>query len=44
MVPKTGAIHICVDLKPLNESVKREVFNIPTVDEIMAQLSEANFV
>ncbi len=32
----TGAIRICVDLKPLNESVKREVFNIPTVDEIIS--------
>ena len=36
---KTGAMRICVDLKPLNESVKREIYPIPTVDEIMAQLS-----
>jgi hypothetical protein len=40
VVPKkSGAIRICVDLKPLNESVKREIHPIPTVDEIMAQLS-----
>ena len=40
VVPKkSGAIRICVDLKPLNESVKREIHPIPIVDEIMAQLA-----
>ena len=34
-----GAIRICVDLKPLNESVLREVYPLPSVDEILAQLS-----
>eukprot|EP00731_Ephydatia_muelleri_P021495 Em0014g86a len=32
-----GAIRICVDLKPLNESVLREVYPLPRVDEILAQ-------
>ena len=38
---KGGAIRICVDLKPLNENVIREVHPLPKVDEILAQLSEA---
>ena len=36
---KGGAIRICVDLKPLNENVIREVHPLPKVDEILAQLS-----
>ena len=38
---KAGAIHICVDLKPLNHSVLREVHPFPKVDETLAQLSGA---
>ena len=38
---KSGAIRICVDLKPLNESVLREVHPIPKVDDILAQLTGA---
>ena len=38
---KGGAIRICVDLKPLNDNVIREVHPLPKVDEILAQLSEA---
>ena len=42
VVPKKeGAIRICVDLKPLNENVLREVHPLPKVDEILAQLSGA---
>ena len=41
-VPKrSGAIRICVDLKPLNESVLREVYPMPKVDETLAQLAGA---
>lgn len=37
MVPKkSGNIHVCVDLKPLNESVLREVHSLPKVDETLA--------
>lgn len=40
VVPKkTGAVRICVDLKPLNESMLREVHPIPRVDEALAQLT-----
>ena len=42
VVPKkSGAIRICVDLKPLNESVLREVHPLPRVDETLAQLTGA---
>ena len=41
-VPKPdGSVRICVDLKPLNASVLREVHPLPTVDSILGQLSEA---
>ena len=43
VVPKklSNAVHICVDLKPLNESVQWENFPLPTVDETLAQLAGA---
>lgn len=42
VVPKrNGEVRICVDLKPLNESVLREVHPIPKVDETLAQLAGA---
>ena len=42
VVPKkSGSIRICVDLKPLNEGVLREVHPRPKVDETLAQLSGA---
>ena len=42
VVPKkTGAIRICVDLKPLNENVQREVHPLPTVDDTLDQLTGA---
>ena len=42
VVPKpNGAVRICVDLKPLNESVLREVHPIPKVDETLALLAGA---
>ena len=42
VVPKkSGNVRICVDLKPLNKSVQREVHPIPKVDETLAQLSGA---
>jgi hypothetical protein len=42
VVPKpSGDVRICVDLKPLNESVLREVHLLPKVDETLAQLAGA---
>ena len=41
VMKKRGAVRICADLKPLNESVLCEVHPIPTVDEALAQLAGA---
>ena len=38
---KSGDVRICVDLKPLNESVLREPHPIPKVDETLGLLSGA---
>ncbi|RXN17021.1 RNA-directed DNA polymerase-like protein [Labeo rohita] len=41
-VPKpNGKVRICVDLKKLNEAVKRERYVLPTAEEIIAKLSSA---
>ena len=41
-VPKpSGDVRICVDLKPLNESVRREFHPLPKVDDNLAQLAGA---
>ena len=43
MPKKTGTIRIpvCVDLKPLNESVQREVHPLPAVDGTLAHMAGA---
>ena len=42
VVPKkSGSVRICVDLKPLNQSVLREVHPIPKVDDTLAMLTGA---
>ena len=42
VVPKkNNTVRICVDLKPLNESVLREIHPLPRVDETLAQLAGA---
>ena len=38
---KTGAVRICVDLRPLNKYVKREIHPLPKVDTILAQIQGA---
>ena len=43
VVPKrnSDSVRICVDLKPLNNSVLREPHPIPTVDDVLGQLAGA---
>ena len=41
---KNGSISICVDFKPLNAYIIREVHPLPTVDENLAQLSGAKML
>ena len=38
---KQGTLRICVDLKPLNESVLREILPLPKVEDLLAQMSDA---
>ena len=38
---KSGSVRICVDLKPLNQSVLREVHPLPRVEDTLAQLTGA---
>ena len=45
VVPKkSGDFRICVNLKPLNESVLRETHPLPGVDETLAQLTGATVI
>ena len=44
MVPvmkKSGKVRLCVDLKWLNQTVKREQFILPTLEDVMSKLSGA---
>ena len=44
-VPKqSGSIRICVELKPLNLSMQRQTYPLPTVEEILSKLSGANYI
>ena len=41
-VPKAnGSVQICVDLKPLNESIRRPHHQLPTVEETLGQLGNS---
>ena len=42
VVPKkSGSVRTCVDFRPLNDNVLREVHPLPKVDETLAQLAGA---
>ena len=41
VLKKSDDVRICVDLKPLNESVLRETHPLPGADETLAQLTGA---
>jgi hypothetical protein len=45
VVPKSrDQVRICVDLTQHNESVYRECHLLPTVEQVLAQISGARFV
>ena len=39
VIKKNGSVRICVDLKRLNEAVKRETYMLPNLDDIAPKLS-----
>ena len=42
VVPKkSGAVRICMDFRPLNDNMLREVYPLPKVEETLAQLARA---
>ena len=41
VLKKSGDVRICVDFRPLNESLLREVHPLPTVEETLGQLGGA---
>jgi transposase InsO family protein len=41
VVPKRTGIRLCVDLSRLNESVQREQYSLPVIDQLLAQLAGA---
>ena len=44
VVPKkNGQLRLCVDLRKLNQSVKRESYTLPTIDDILPNLSGSKF-
>ena len=40
---KSGKLRICIDPRPLNKALKRERYPIPTMDDILPQLTKSKF-
>ena len=38
---KDGGVRLCIDLKGLNKNIKRERYQIPTIDDILPKLANA---
>ena len=38
---KSGALRICIDLRLLNQALKRETFQLPVLDDLLPELSQA---
>ena len=36
---KDGSLRLCVDPRQLNKAIKREIFQIPTVEDVTCRLS-----
>ena len=44
VVPKAdGKVRICVDLSRLNQAVRREVYQMPSVEETLGSLKEGSY-
>ena len=44
IIKENGEIRVCTDAKMLNTAIKREVHNMPTVEEIAIELNGAKFI
>ena len=40
-VKKSGELRVCIDPKPLNEALKREHYQIPVIDDLLPDLTDA---
>ena len=40
---KSGKLRVCIDPRPLNKALKRERYPIPTMDDILPQLTKSKF-
>ena len=40
-VKKSGELRVCIDLKPVNAALKREHYQIPVVDDLLPDLTDA---
>jgi hypothetical protein len=38
---KSGSLRICIDPKPLNAALKREHYQIPVIDDLLPDLTDA---
>ncbi|CAH8491041.1 unnamed protein product [Dicrocoelium dendriticum] len=38
---KSGDLRVCIDPKPLNAALRREYFTLPTLDDVLPELSKA---
>ena len=38
---KNGNVHLCVDTKPLNQALKRNHYPLPTIEDVLPELSYA---
>ena len=38
---KYGNVRLCVDLKPLNQALKRNHYPLPTIEDVLPELSYA---
>ena len=41
VVKKNGNLRICIDPRPLNKALKREYFQLPTLDDLLPELADS---
>ena len=41
---KSGELRICIDPRPLNKALRREHYKLPTLDDVLPELSKARII